>query len=139
MTAAAEVMDKFDTAEKSLMVQKDIVDKEIQFNTWLFDHLAKKLQPLGFTVDPNKMNKSIKPNVNEYSCSKPDCIIWHPNGCRSIAVSVTVDEFDEVESYEVSGEVIEMKSSQSLDEAAITECYCNMFGCTTLFILCKEK
>ena len=55
------------------------VDKEIQFNDWLFGKLDCLLTPQGFVVRPNKPNKEISPNVCEYSTSQPDCVVYHAN------------------------------------------------------------
>ena len=53
------------------------VDKEIQFNDWLFGKLDCLLSPQGFVVRPNKPIKEIVPNVCEYSTLQPDCVVYH--------------------------------------------------------------
>ena len=80
----------------------------------------------------NKVNKEIKPYINEFGSSKSDCFIWHRNSyrCARCVQILTTDEFDDHESYEIYGKVIEIKS-ESVDEGAITECFNNMFGCAT--------
>ena len=77
----------------------------------------------------NKVNKGIKPYINEFGSSKSDCFIWHRNSCRCVQI-LTTDEFDHHEDYEIYGNAIEIKS-EDVDEGAITECFNNMFGCAT--------
>lgn len=134
-----QVLKKFDDAERLLNTSTETVDNEPQFNTWFFANLEKRLQPLGFSVEPNKVNKKIKPNVSEYSSSKADCFIWHPNGCAINdtvkGLEVFIDEFcdDKIDLHEVNGEVIEVKLNE-VDKAAISERFCNMFGCASKLI-----
>lgn len=72
------------TEEKSVMT----VTKEIQFNEWLFDHLRTILQGDGFIIESEKPSKGIVANVNEYSTSKPDCLIYHSSVFSSAPVTV---------------------------------------------------
>lgn len=55
------------------------VDKELQFNSWLFDGMKTDLEPRGFTVAANQLKRTIVPSVCEYSNSISDCVIYHPN------------------------------------------------------------
>ena len=55
------------------------VDKELQFNSWLFDGMKTDLKPRGFNVAANQLNRTIVPSVCEYSNSISDCVIYHPN------------------------------------------------------------
>ena len=85
------------------------VDKEIQFNSWVFKQINAELEGQGFVVDDDKINKLIVPNVCEFSTSKPDCVIYHPTSlCEKrlsgFAISVcdnenlsgdTSDEFED--------------------------------------------
>ena len=121
------------------------VDKEIQFNDWLFVKLDCLLSPQGFVVRQNKPNKEILPNVCEYSTSQPDCVVYHTNsllGNQVIASIiqiegdnssesedsiVNIDDMDDFTLTTSSGFAIEIKSDL-VSEAAINECYYNMFG-----------
>lgn len=45
------------------------MDKELQFNSWLFESMKKELIPHSFQVELNQLNRSIVPDVCEYSNS----------------------------------------------------------------------
>ena len=131
------VMKRIDEAQEKLTKSSESIDKEIQFNAWMGKFLSEQLTPKGFTVQSNTMNKNVKPNVCEYSGSKADNLIWHPNSfhltsVEALAVRI-IEEFENCELFEVSGEVIEMKSD-AIDEKSINECFYTMFGCATKLI-----
>ena len=54
-----------------------VLNKEVQFKDWIFNYIHPVLVKKGFTVETDIVNKDIIPNVNEYSTSKPDCLIYH--------------------------------------------------------------
>ena len=120
------------------------VDKEIQFNQWLFDKLDNILSPQGFVVRANKPNKdNIFPNLCEYSTSKPDGVVYHRNSLQKTKITaltlhiesdsdesdVNVEDTDELalQLQQSMGLAIEVKVHK-LNEAAINECFNNMFG-----------
>ena len=51
-------------------IDKDIltvkVDKEVQFNSWVFKQIKAELRHQGFIVEEDKINKQIVPNVCEF-------------------------------------------------------------------------
>jgi len=74
-----------------------VLNKEVQFDDWLFRHLHKLLVHHGFIVESEKINKDIIPNVSEYSTSKPDCLIYHgPSFCRREISAANVHVIDEI-------------------------------------------
>ena len=80
------------------------------------DFLEKRLTPYRYTVQSDKPNKTIKPNVCEYSTSKSDCLIWHSNS-TSVAEGLNVQfvdnyDIDYPELWQVTGEAIELKSDE---------------------------
>jgi len=132
-----------DSSEYSLEV-----DKEVQFNKWLFKMISQELQPHGFKVEDNRLNKSIIPNCCEFSNSRADAIIYHPsslvksnvNGLTIVIHSdsssdsdVDVEDIDGIEKVATNGCTFEMKS-ESVSEAAINECVYNMFGASSRLV-----
>ena len=94
-----------DTAQSLLSIINDVeektsmkVDKEIQFNEWLFAKLDCLLSPQGFTVCRNKLNKDIMPNVSEYSQCQPDCVIYHNKSVQKTKISAVTVQTDTSES-----------------------------------------
>ena len=102
------------------------VDKEIQFNSWIFKQVNAELEGQGFIIDEDKINKVIVPNVCEFSSSKPDCVIYHPtslctnNTLVGFAISVSEDEEEpsDVERVITKGCSFEVKKKE-LNNAAI--------------------
>ena len=122
-------------------------NKEIQFNDWLFSYLHDVLSPHQFIIEANKENKSIFPDVNEYSPSSADCFIYHPTSVldsRIGGINVLITSSDEEDEenleldikepldfcetlYHITATTVEIKSS-TVNEAAINECFYNMGG-----------
>ena len=122
-------------------------NKEIQFNDWLFDYLNGVLSPQQFIVEANKENKSIFPDVCEYSSSAADCFIYHPRSVlesRIGGINVLITNSDEEDEenleldikepldfcetlYHITATTVEIKSN-TVNEAAINECFYNMGG-----------
>lgn len=129
-------------------LEEDVLtlDKEIQYNSWVFQLIDRELHPQGFVVEPEKINKTIPAKCCEFSTSKPDCVIYHPNSLfvnknllafvitihdtDSEDSDVNIDDIDEIPRVDVNGCAVEMKST-SVNEAAINECAYNMFGAGT--------
>ena len=123
------------------------IDKELQFNSWLFEGIKKELVPHGFQVEPSQLNKAIVPNVCEYSNNISNCVIYHPNTLHktnidALAIVIHVDSSesdsdvniddvdDELVKIIVSGSTFEMKIDK-INQAAINECINDMFGTGT--------
>ena len=93
--AAHSLLSIINTAQDQVENNFLTVDKEVQFNNWLFTRLDALLSPKGFIVRENKVNKDIIPNVCEYSTSQPDCVVYHMNSVlRSRVSAVTVQVED---------------------------------------------
>lgn len=92
------------------------VDKEVQFNEWLFGSLNKMLASQGFVFRIKKQNKDILPNICEYSTSQPGCVVYHANSVtkdKIVALAVQIDS-DESSNSNVNIEDIEgIKLTQS--------------------------
>jgi len=129
------------------------LNKEVQFNDWFFNYIHPSLVKKGFIVEPDVENKDIIPNINEYSTSKPDCLIYHEtsvcqehisavnvqvmdastidsqettdNSCSSVR-SVNVKDLDEMTIASSLGCTLEIKS-KLVDNAALNECFCNVW------------
>ena len=170
-TQVIEVAQAQDTPANSILPQlvsfqsvldKDVVtmdslllDKEIQFNSWLFHMIDKELQPHGFTVEPSRVNKQIHPNCCEFSTSISDCVIFHPNtlftSVSTAALTIIIHDDSAVEDtrvtdmnindvceggkVEINACAFEMKVERA-NEAAINECSYNMFGTAARLVTC---
>ena len=144
-TSVPKMVSLFDESVIAMDIVK--VDKEVQFNSWVFKQVEVQLRRHGFVVEEDKINKRIIPSVCEFSTSKPDCLIYHPNTLfinnTLIGFSVTIyeqaeqseseDEIIDVQRIITSGCSIEVKS-ESPDNAAINECVYDMFGGATKLI-----
>ena len=142
-TSVPKIVSLFDDNAIAMDIVK--VDKEVQFNSWVFKQMEMQLRRYGFIVEEDKINKQIIPSVCEFSTSKPDCIIYHPNTVfvnnTLVGFSVTVyeqaeqseDELTDIKRIITTGCLIEVKS-ESPDNAAINECVYDMFGGATKFI-----
>ena len=78
---------------------------------------------------PDIVNKDIIPNVNEYSTSKPDCLIYHEGSiCRQhiSALNVQVMDMSRIDSLEAN-----LPEDDSLCSFGLNKCFCNMFGSGT--------
>ena len=122
------------------------VDKELQFNSWLFDGMKTDLKPRGFHVEANRLNRAIVPSVCEYSNSICDCVIYHPNtlfktNIDALAIVIhddssernssdsdmNIEDLDELDKITVHGSTFKMKSD-TVSQAAINESINDMFG-----------
>jgi len=106
-----------------------VLNKEVQFNDWIFNYIHPVLVKTGFTVEADIVNKDIIPNVNEYSTSKPDCLIYHEGSiCRQriSALNVQVMDMSRIDSLEAN-----LQEDESIDYADLNQCFCNMFGSGT--------
>ena len=78
--ATAEHLHKwFSDAECQIYECTRIINREPQYNTWVFSDIKSMLIRDGFAVEPEYPNKEIVPAVNEYSTSCTDCVIFHPS------------------------------------------------------------
>ena len=83
------------------------------------------------------------PNVSEYSQCQPDCVIYHNKSVQktkilAVTVQTDISESDSDSNVNIEdlvltnsmGCTVEVKSG-SVSNAAINECYFNIFGCAS--------
>ena len=76
--ALPQLDEMFSTVENNL--PSYTLDKETQFNSWLFQKIGEQLNHSGFMVETNVSNKEIHADVCEFWTSTPECVIYHEKG-----------------------------------------------------------
>ena len=94
-----------------------VLNKEVEFNDWLFTHLHKLLVNHGFIVESEKVNKDVIPNVNEYSTSKPDCLIYHTSSVSENVSGMNVHIVDDTVPDRVSFEDFDVQQIECDSES----------------------
>ena len=94
------------------------INREPQYNTWVFSDIQAILIKDGFAVQPEYPNKEIVPAVNEYSTSCTDCVIFHPS-----TTSATVNLLNLHTDDENSSDV-EIEQPCRLTNQSTTDCSC---------------
>lgn len=120
------------------------LDKEDQFNSWVFKRMENILSVKGFSVETEVPNNDIYASCCEFSSSKPDCLIYYGKSVfksntvlgMTIAIDsdsnsdVNIDDIDDMNVGSANGCAFEMKR-ENINAAAINECMYNMFGAGT--------
>lgn len=107
ISAAQSLLQIIHNTEEELKKKCLNVDKEVQFNQWLFNKLDDMLSPRGFVFCSNKPNKDIYSNVSEYSMSQPDCVVYHINFVNKpeiVALTIQIDSDDNGSNSDVNVE-----------------------------------
>lgn len=148
MASFDEVQKYLIDAEHRMNNYTKTIDKEPQYNSWVFSDIQSTLIRSRFGVEAEYPNKDIIPAVNEYSTSYTDCVIFHGNTTSTtlnlLNLHVEDDSNVEIEepdleltnapqlTHHVFANAYEVKT-HSIDNSAIAECFGNMFGVGTRF------
>lgn len=133
------MMQHIDDMESTLGNWEININREVQFNVWLFQYLNIGLRKHGFVVHQETLNKvADMPNVNEYSTSVSDCLLYHESKVfqeHTSGIVLTSDsEDDDDHPLEVGNSVSEAHGNTFevkypiISESNINECFFNMFG-----------